>query len=500
MAIAALGIEAPSFAADQVVLGLGALLVGGVLAASIAARLRVPSLVLVLGLGMLVADDGLGWVRFDDAVIAQNLSVVALVIILYEGGLATPVSDLRRVFGPAFALSTVGVVATCAVVAFVVMALTDVSTSTAWILGAVVASTDAAAVFSTVRGAPLSRRVSETLSVESGMNDPMAVLLTVGTVAAVTQQLEPADWVLFGARQLGFGLLVGLAIGAIGGYLVGHARLTAPTFHHVLALAVGAVAYGATAAVGGSGFLAAFVAGVTVSHVAPQHRRGVRTFHQGLAETAQIGLFFLLGVLVFPSDLFDNVVVALVVAVGLVVVARPVAVLISLLPFRYRPREIAFVSWAGLRGAVPIVLATFAVTEGSADGRLVFDVVFFVVVISTIVQGSTMVPAARRLGVGRDPGPAQLTVELTPLGSTDADVAELELDPSHPLVSRSVAEVAPPPPLRVVLIGRVGHTFAPDGSTRFEPGDVLVLGVSAGRLDVRVVELWLASVAAAPPQ
>ncbi len=480
-------------------LGVGALLLLGVLAASIAARLRVPSLVLVLGLGVLVADDGLGWVSFDDAELAQNLSVLALVVILYEGGLATRTSDLRRVIGPALALSTIGVVATAAVVAGAVMLLTDVSTSTAWILGAVVASTDAAAVFSTVRGAPLPRRLTETLAAESGMNDPLAVLLTVGTVAAVTQDIGAADWVVFGVQQLGLGLVVGVVVGVVGGWLVGHARLTAPTFHQVLALAVGAAAYGLAVLVGGSGFLAAFVAGVAVSHLSPNHRRGVRTFHQGLAETAQIGLFFLLGVLVFPSELLVDAAIALVVAVVLVLVARPVAVVLSLFAFRFSIRELTFVSWAGLRGAVPIVLATFALTAGNPDGRLVFDVVFFVVVISTIVQGTTLAPVARWLGLRRDAGPADMTIEITPLGSSDADVAELELDDDHPLVGRTIAAVAPPPPLRVVLIGRVGHTFAPDGSTRFEPGDVLVLGVSAGTLDVRMIELWLASVVAAPP-
>ena len=493
-----LGIEPPSLIADDIVLGVAALLVAGVLAASIAARLRMPSLVLVLGLGMIVADDGLGWIIFSDAELAQNMSVLALVIILYEGGLATRVSDLRRVLAPATMLSTLGVVVTAAVVAGALMLLTDVSTSTAWILGAVVASTDAAAVFATVRSAPVPRRLTTTLSAESGMNDPVAVLLTVGTVVAVTTTVTAADWLTFGVRQLGLGLAVGLVVGGIGGLLVGRARLSAPTFHQVLALAVGAASYGVAAAVGGSSFLAAFVAGVLVSELSPQHRRAVRNFHQGLAETAQIGLFFLLGVLVFPSELFGNLWIALVVAGVLLLVARPVAVVVSLLWFRFTLRELTFVSWAGLRGAVPIVLATFALTEGNPDGRLVFDVVFFVVVISTIVQGTTLGPVAKLLGLRRDPGPVDLTVEITPLGSSDADVAETELDEDHPLVGRTVAESAPPPPLRVVLIGRSGHTFAPGGSTRYEGGDVLVLGVSAGSLDLRMVEHWLSSVAAAP--
>ncbi|CAN5533637.1 potassium/proton antiporter [soil metagenome] len=493
-----LGIEVPSLVADDIVLGVAALLIAGVLAASIAARLRMPSLVLVLGLGMLVADDGLGWITFDDAELAQNLSVLALVVILYEGGLATRVTDLRRVLAPAMMLSTVGVVVTAAVVAGSLMLLTDVSTSTAWILGAVVASTDAAAVFATVRGAPVPRRLTSTLSAESGMNDPVAVLLTVGTVAAVTTTVGVTDWAVFGVRQLGLGLLVGLVVGGIGGLLVGRARLSAPTFHQVLALAVGAASYGVAAFVGGSSFLSAFVAGVLVSELSPQHRRAVRNFHQGLAETAQIGLFFLLGVLVFPSELLGDLWVALVVAVVLLLIARPIAVVASLLWFRFTLRELTFVSWAGLRGAVPIVLATFALTEGNPDGRLVFDVVFFVVVISTIVQGTSLGPMAKLLGLERDPGPAQLTVEITPLGSSDADVAETELDSDHPLVGRTVAESAPPAPLRVVLIGRSGHAFAPGGSTRYEAGDVLVLGVSSGSLELRLVERWLTSVAAAP--
>jgi potassium/hydrogen antiporter len=491
-------IEVPSLFADDIVLGVAALLIAGLLAASIAARLLTPSLVLVLGLGMVVADDGLGLITFEDAELAQNLSVLALVVILYEGGLATRTSDLRRVFAPAFLLSTVGVVVTAAVVAGCVMLLTDVSTSTAWVLGAVVASTDAAAVFATVRKAPLPKRLTETLSVESGMNDPMAVLLTVGTVTAVTADVGAGDWLVFGVRQLGLGLAVGLVVGIGGGLLVGRGRLVGQNQSQVLALAVGAGSYGVAAALGGSAFLAAFVAGVAVSELAPNQRRAIRGFHEGLAEIAQIGLFFLLGVLVFPTELFGNWWIALVVAGALIFVARPLAVVVSVVWFRFSLPELTFVSWAGLRGAVPIVLATFALTEGNADGRLIFEVVFFVVVISAVVQGTTLAAMARWLGLERDPGPAQVTVEITPLGSNDADVAETELDPEHPLVGRTVAESAPPPPLRVVLIGRSGHTFAPGGSTRYEAGDVLVLGVSSGSLDLRLVEHWLSSVAAAP--
>jgi cell volume regulation protein A len=473
------------------VLAAAALLVAGVVAAGIAARLRVPSLVLVLGLGMLVADDGLEWITFDDAELAQNLSVVALLLILYDGGLSTPVASLRRVLAPAASLATVGVVATMSVVAGAVILLTDVSTSTAWIIGAVVASTDAAAVFVAMRDVGVSRRLTGTLQAESGLNDPLAVLLTIGTIEVAIGDVGTGDWLAFGLRQLGLGLVVGLVVGTLGGRIVSRARLASAALKPVLALAVGAAAYGGAAAVGGSSFLSVFVAGVAVSAGAPGHRRAIRQFHEGLAEAAQIGLFFLLGVLVFPSDLIDDLGVGLVVTVALVVVARPVGVLVSVVWFRFTGRELVFLSWAGLRGAVPIVLGTYPLTAGVEDGRLVFDVVFVVVLVSTIVQGTSLGPMARRLGLERDPTPRELAVDVVPLGSTALDVAEVELDDGHPFVGRLLAEVPPPAPVRVALVARDGSAFVPGGGTRLEAGDVLVVGVTAGTLDARAVEAWM---------
>jgi cell volume regulation protein A len=484
-------ISAPDLVGDDAVLATAALLLVGVVATGLAVRLRVPSLVLVLVAGMIVADDGLAWIRFDDAELAQNLSAVALAIILYEGGLATRRRDLTRVAGPAGLLATVGVAVTAAVVAGTVVAFTDVPASTAWIVGAVVASTDAAAVFAAVRSTRLPQRVGSTLSIESGLNDPIAVLLTVGTIAAAEGGVSAGDWVVFGVRQLVLGAVVGGVVGVVGGVVVQRVRLTSSALQAVLALAVGLAAYGVTSTVGGSAFLAAFVSGVAVAEMAPSHRRSVRLFHQGLAEAAQIGLFFLLGVLVFPSAILDDAGVALLVAASLVLVARPLAVVVCLLWFRFTARELVVVSWAGLRGAVPIVLATYPLTAGVPDGRLVFDVVFFVVLLSALVQGGLLAPLATRLGVVDRSGPAGVSVELTPLGSAHADVAEAELEDGHPYVGRTLAEIAPPPPTRVVLIGRDGRTVIPDGATRLAAGDVLVIGGRDGAVDVVAAERWL---------
>ncbi len=392
-------LRGPDLAIDALILQIGALLVVGVVATGLAQRLRFPSLVLFLALGMLVADDGLAWIRFDDAELAQNLSVLALVVILFDGGLSTRWPSMRSVLAPASLLATVGVAVTASVIAGTLLVGFGIPTETAWLIGAVVASTDAAAVFAALRHLALPTRLRELLQVESGLNDPMAILLTVGFVEAQRRGVTADEWLLFGIRQLGLGLLVGVAIGAVGAWALEHLPIPGAALHTVLATAVGAGAYGLAVVVGGSGFLAVFLAGVVLVERAPRFRRRVQAFHASLAMGAELGLFFLLGILVFPSQLAGVATEAITVAVVLVLVARPLAVVSSMAWFRWPANELAFVSWAGLRGAVPIVLATFPLTVGHPDGQLVFDVVFFVVLLSATVQGATLSPLSRRLGL-----------------------------------------------------------------------------------------------------
>ncbi len=379
----------------------GVLLVAGVVGGGVAERLRIPSLLLFLGLGMVVADDGLELVRFDDAALAQNLAVVALAVILFEGGLATDRAAFRSAGVPAGALATVGVAITAAVVAVATWLVMGIELTTALLLGSVVASTDAATVFAALRSEPLPQRTRWILQLESGMNDPVAVLLTIGMVEVWRGDPGVLDWATFLALQLVVGVASGLLMGALGRWIVVRVPGPAASSLGVATLAVALLSYGGAAVLGGSGFLAVYLTGVIVAGKR-REARAVLQFHEGLAATAQAALFLLLGILVFPSDLIDDLGLAVLVAASLILVARPLAVFAVLSWSRTPVRRMALISWAGLRGATPVVLATIPFTANHPDGRLIFDVAFVVVVLSVGIQAPTIGMLARRLSLGDD--------------------------------------------------------------------------------------------------
>lgn len=477
-----------SLPTDDLLLAGAVLLLAGVVGTGLAERLRVPGLLLFLGAGMLIGDDGLNLISLSDTELTQGIAVVALVVILYEGGLSTSMRDLRPVAVPALVLATVGVLVTAGITAGAAWLVFDIDTTTALLIGAVVASTDAAAVFSVLRGVGLPRRLRRLLEAESGANDPMAVLLTVGLLAAWEGDVTAADWAVFGVRQLVGGALVGLVVGWSGSQLLSRTVLTSSALYPVLGLGVGALAYGGGAALGTSGFLAAYVAGVVVAARAPARRRAVRTFHEGLASMAQIGLFLLLGLLVFPSRLDVHALGALGVAVVLVFVARPLAVLITVGWMVRRRNDLLLLSWAGLRGAVPIVLATFPLTAGYPEGELIFDVVFFVVLISVLVQGLAMERVARWLGMRDDPDPLASVAEALPIDAPGVQVLEIEVGATSGVVGRALIDVPPPHDSRVAVVMRAGSVVVPTGATQLFPGDrVIVFGPSHPRLaeDIR---------------
>ena len=369
------------FSVDTGILLGGVLLLIGVIASGFTSRWRIPSLLLFLGLGMLVADDGLAIVRFDNAALVQNIAVVALVVILFEGGLGTDPDAFRSVGTAAGGLATVGVALTAGAVALVAWWVLDLEPTSALLLGSVVASTDAAAVFAALRSEPLPARTQQLLQLESGMNDPVAVLLTIGVLETWRANPNAWDWVWFLGVQLGAGVVVGLSVGQLGRHMLDRVSGSAVVSMGAVTLAIAAISYGAAAVVGGSGFLAVYLTGVALTGSRRAARR-VLYFHEGLAATAQGVLFLMLGILVFPSQLFDDLGLAIVVAATLILVARPIAVAAVLLPFRTPARQTAVVSWAGLRGAVPVVLATIPFTAGYPDGALIFNVAFVVVVLS----------------------------------------------------------------------------------------------------------------------
>lgn len=487
---------------DPLILAGSVLLLAAVLTAALAAkpgsRFRVPGALLFLAVGMIAGDDGLGWITLNDPAVVRDLGVVALLLILFEGGLTTKPTDLKLAAVPGSLLATVGVVVTAVLTAVGVWALTGVDASIAALIGAVVASTDAAAVFSMMRTTPLPRRVSAILRIESGANDPIAVMLTVGILSVLDGEANGIlDWALFAIVQLGGGGLVGVGVGLAGVWLLRHVDLGVEGLYPVLAAAVGGAAYGVAATLGASGFVAVYVAGLFVGALVPRHRRSVLGFHEAAANAAEVGLFLLLGLLVAPSDLPAVALPGIVLAAVLIFVARPAAVWLCTLGSRLGWREQTVISLAGLRGAVPIVLATFPYTAGIDGTRTIFNIVFFVVLLSVLVQGTSLLPAVRRLGV-EDESPAWSPVaEALPLDGIHVDLVEVTVTEELALAHQSLRDTPEIGQALVAAIVRGNRVMIPTGDTRLLPGDVLLITAEREEDVVARLTAWARGEAAA---
>ncbi len=451
----------------------GAVLVGAVAAARAATRLGVPVLIGFLALGMLLGSDGPGGIDFDDPELARTLGVVGLVVILFEGGLTTPWRAVRPVLLPAALLGTVGVLVSAVATGAAAYWLFDLSYVTALMLGAVVASTDAAAVFATLRVTTLRRRLSRVLEAESGGNDPMAVALTIGLIEWLDDpSFRADDLALLVVQQLGIGLVVGVAIGAVASRAL--ARVSVAVFAPVASLAIAAIAFGAADVVGGSGFLSVYIVGLWVGNSATPLRRQLVAFNQGTAFLAQIGLFVLLGLYVFPSRLPEVVLSGLALTAVLVFVARPLAVWICTAFQGFSHRERTLLGWAGLRGAVPVVLATFPQAEGVEDSETIFNAVFFVVLVSTLVQGTTLEPVARWLKLTTKARPVyQPPLEIAAVQSLGSDLLEFVVAPDAAVAGTHVRDLQLPRDSLVAVIVRGEDAIPPRGSTLIQPDDRL---------------------------
>jgi potassium/hydrogen antiporter len=457
------------------------LAVGGVLAASVAvalgaAKSGLPALVAFLVLGMLLGSDGPGGIAFDDAELAREVGVVALAAILYEGGLSTSWRRLREVTVPALLLSTVGVVVTAAITGVTAYGLFDLSLTKSLLLGAVVASTDAAAVFATLRGTGLRGRLARTLEAESGANDPVAIALTLGLIAWISRPHYGAgDLSLLLLRQLGLGLVIGVALGLAAMWIFARIPASIEAFAPVASVATAAVGYGAADAAHGSGFLAVYLVGLAVGSTPSRYRRQLVAFHVGLAYVAQVALFIVLGLLVFPSQLPDVALAGLALAAVLVFVARPVAVWVSTLGLRpFSRQERLLLGWAGLRGAVPIVLATFVLSSHVSGANTIFNAVFFVVLVSAVLQGTTLEWVAKKLGLlvsfaGAEP-PLEVTRDWHSL-----NLVEFAVAPGDAIVSSAVRELGLPRDALIAVLVRGDEAIPPRGTTTIQAGDVLFI-------------------------
>ena len=489
----------------ELILVAAALLAAGIAASLLASRIRLPGLLLFLAVGMAIGSDGLGWIAFDDYELARTIGVVALALILFEGGLTAGFDEIKPVLRPSLSLAIVGTLGTCVICGFAASWLFDLPTLEGMLIGAIISSTDGAAIFALLRESTLRRRLARTLEGEAGFNDPVAVLLVVGFIEWIQNEdtYGVLDLVLLFVREMGIGAVVGISVGWLAVQALRSTRLASPGLYPVATLSTAGLAYGGAAALHGSGFLAAYLAGLALGSARIPAKQTVTVFHQGLAWVAQIVMFLALGLLVFPSDLgevwFEGTVLALV----LVFVARPLSALVSTVFDRFTLSERLVLGWAGLRGAVPVVLATFAVIEGLDPDREFFNIVFFAVVTSTLLQGSTVEWLAHRLGVTTsEPALPRPLIETGTVRRLGAEIVEYPVGPDDAIVGQLVRELGLPRDALLSVIVRGEEALLPRGSTRIEADDrlhVMVREEVAG--DMRdLLERWRLGPVGVPQQ
>ena len=453
---------------------IGVLLAVAVLASPASRRFGVPSLVLFIGLGIAAGSEGIGGIPFEDYELSFRLGSLALALILFDGGLNTSGVVFRRAARVGTLLATLAVLVTAGVVTALGWAL-GLPLPIALIVGAVVSSTDAAAVFSTLRasGVRLRQSTAATLEVESGLNDPMAMFLTIVATEAALGIEQPAGHLIsFFLVQMGVGIGVGIAVGHLGSLVLRAVKLPVAGLYPVLTVAIAFLSFGGATLLQGSGFLSVYLTALWIANGPLPYGSGVRRVHDALATLAQVVMFLMLGLLVFPSQLVPNAGLGFLIAFGAAFVARPAGVLLTLLPFSMPRRERVFTAWVGLRGAVPIVLATYPTLRGVPSGDVVFHLVFFVVLVNAFVPGATVAWAAQRLGLASASQPSPMaTVELVSSSDLAGDFVWYHVAAASAVAGASLREIALPESCLVILLLRGGELVAPRGGTTLEVGD-----------------------------
>jgi cell volume regulation protein A len=459
----------------ELILIAGVLLAAGIAGALLADRVRVPGLLLFLGLGMLAGSEGIGGIEFSDAELARTLGTIALVLILFEGGLSSGWPEIRPVLGTAASLATLGTALTAVIAGFAAKLIFDLSTLEGMLVGAAIAATDSAAIFAVLRGSTIEKRLARSLEGESGMNDPVALLLVIGFIEWIQQ---PGYGLADMAGLLALKLALGTAIGLLGGWLAVRAldrvRLPSDGLYPVATMAIAALSYGLAELAHGSGFLAVYLTALALGSGRIPARRTLVSFHEGLGWIAQIALFILLGLLVFPSHLDEVAAKGLGLSAVLILLARPLATFAATALAPFNARERLMLGWAGLRGATPIWLATFPVVAGVGAGQELFAIVFFVVVSSTLVQGASFEPLAKRLGLTTDePALPKRLLESGRIRRMGGDVIAFRLPRGAAAAGHLVRELDLPREALVNVIVRDGHAIPPRGSTELREGDEL---------------------------
>lgn len=469
---------------DSLILMAGILILLGVASSKLSAGVGVPVLVVFLTLGMLAGSEGIGGIEFENYELAYSIGTLALTLILFDGGLRTPLSSVALSWKPSMLLATVGVLITTVITGVAASYALNISMLEGLLLGSIVGSTDAAAVFSILRtgGVTLPKRIGATLEIESGSNDPMAIFLTIGCLELISGKMEfGPDLLWLFVRQMGLGLLLGWLVGFVAVRVVNRINLEAAGLYPVLVTSFGLLAFGSAAWLGGSGFLSVYVAGIIVGNNRLVFKRGIFLYHDAAAWLSQIVMFIVLGLLSFPSRLIAVFWQGLLIAAVLIFIARPIAVAATLFPFRFNLRELTLFSWVGLKGAVPITLATFPLLYDVPGAALVFDVVFFVVVLSALLQGWTLPLVARRLGLDLPAEPsAPVTLEISSLRHVEGDIVDYLVAKESRSAGKLVKNLALPSGAVIALVARDDQLIPPQGNTRIEPGDHVILVLGSG--------------------
>lgn len=472
------------FLVDGVILVTGVLLLLGIASSKVSVRVGVPVLVLFLLLGMAAGSEGIGGIAFENYPLAHGIGTVALAVILFDGGLSTSLAAVRSAWKPSLILATLGVLITAGITGLAASWILKISLLEGMLLGSIVGSTDAAAVFAVLRsgGVALPPRLSATLEIESASNDPMAIFLTIGCIQVLTGKMPfGVGLVWLFIAQMAIGAAVGLTFGFLAVRLINRINLDTAGLYPVLGSACCLLTFGVAAWLGGSGFLAVYLAGIVLGNSRLVFQRGILLFHDAAAWLSQIVMFVMLGLLSFPSRLIVVAPQALAIAAVLILIARPVAVVLSLIPIRFNWREQTLLSWVGLKGAVPITLATFPLLLGVPQAGLLFDVVFFVVVLSAVIQGWSLPLFARWLKLDIPPTEASpVTLELSSLRHVEGDIVDYMVGVDSRAAGKYVRNLPLPEGVVIALIARAQRIIPPHGNTRIETGDHVVLVMEPG--------------------
>lgn len=465
----------------------GLLIVLSVVTSNLSMRYGIPALLIFLGLGMLFGSDGLNIVAFDDNNLAQALGIIALAYILFSGGLDTDWERVKPVVGPAMVLSTGGVLISALIVGGFVSLILNVSFVEGLLMGAIISSTDAAAVFSVLRSKSvgLKYNLKELIEFESATNDPMAIILTTGLIQFIqSPDVTAASFFWIFLKQMVIGFPAGVLLGKGAVWAINYVNLRYDGLYPVLALSFVPLIYAGTDLIGGNGFLAVYLAGLIMGNSIIAHRRSLMNFFDGISWLMQIAMFLTLGLLVYPSSILGIWKEGLLIALVLILLGRPVSIFLGMLFTRYSTRAKLMVSWVGLRGAVPIILATFPLVAGIQQAELFFSIVFFIVVTSVLLQGTTIPMVARLLGVDAPiEEKTRYPIELEPSVDTKTALKEIVISDEDLAVGKQILELGLPENVLVTLINREGRFFVPRGTTEIQQKDKLLILTDKKNLD-----------------